>query len=100
MALQITGSFELESGIQLNELYARVDANLSVDGNTVFAYPQLWASKSAFDNNQKYVDVEISGTFSYPYNRETDGVDLLDFANKKAKEEFEALGYSVTIVDL
>jgi len=100
MALQITGSIELSNGIQLNELYARIDANLAPSGITVYGYPQFWISEQAFTNGQNHVNIDVPGKFAYDYNRTTDGVDILEFASQKAKEEFEELGYSVTIVGI
>ena len=100
MALQVQGTFELENGIQLNSTYARTEASLRPEGNAVDAYPFFWVDEAAFTSRKDSLSIQLEGAFTYGYDRATDGVDILDFANKKVKETLESLGYTVTIIEL
>jgi hypothetical protein len=100
MALNVTGNFELETGQVLTQVYARTNAALSIDGARVVAYPEFWISEPAFTNRKDSLRLNIMGDFTYAYNRETDGTDILTFANTKAAETLEGLGYTVEIVEI
>jgi len=100
MALQVQGSFELNNGLQLTEVYVRTNAALSLDGSYVMAYPEFWVDAPAFAERKDNLNIRIREDFNYAYNREVDGADILTFANEKVKETLEALGYSATIVDI
>ena len=100
MALNVTGNFELETGQVLTEVYARTNAALSIDGSRVSAYPEFWISESAFTNLKDGLRIDIRAEFTYAYDRATDGTDILTFANTKAAETLEGLGYTVEIVEI
>lgn len=99
MALAITGNIKLSSGIVVNSLYCRTQAWLSEDGSNVGCTPFFYISKEAYQNNSPSVDVEGIKLLT-PYNRTTDGVDILLFSNDYIKFQMEQKGYSVTIIDL
>lgn len=100
MALKVEGNFELETGMVLSEVYARTNAQLNINGNSVYAYPEFWITEDAFNKNKNKLQIRIRENFSYVYDRQVDGVDILTFANEKVKETLESLGYTVTIVEL
>lgn len=100
MALKVQGTFELETGMTLTEVYARTNASLSIDGNQVMAYPDFWVDKAAFDGKKDNLRINIRENFTYDYDRAVDGADILSFANQKVKETLEGLGYTVTIEEL
>jgi len=100
MALLIQGSFQLDNGIELNQLYVRTNAMLSIDGDVVGAYPEYWIDKNAYDQRKDAISLRNNWNFNFAYNRDTDGADILVFANQKAKETFEAQGFTATIIDL
>ena len=57
------------------------------------------SNKEAYDSGAP--QVELGGFPAYaPYNRTTDGSDILLFSNEFIKTQLEAKGYSVVIVDL
>lgn len=100
MALKIEGTFILNNGLILNEIYARTNASLSISGDQVFAYPKYWISAQAYADKKDDLGISIDGDFSYKYDRLIDGTDILLFSNVKAKETLEALGFIVTILNL
>ena len=101
MALNITGNITLNNGMELTSLYVRTEAQLTLAGNRVGAFPQFFISEQSYLNGNMDVnpDIELVG-FAFDYDRTTDGVDILDFANQQAKLKFEELGYTAEIIDL
>ncbi len=102
MALEITGSIVLEGGVTISSAYARTEANLGNTGKSLLVYPLVWASKAAYDDGLTYIRPDFLTMIpsSVSYDRATDGVDILDFANESVKSSLEGLGYTVTITDL
>ena len=102
MALNITGSIVLESGISISSAYARTEANLANTGNSVVVYPYVWASKAAYDDGLPPIRPNFLNDIepAVSYDRTADGVDILDFANQSVKSTLQGLGYTVTITDL
>jgi len=100
MALQVQGTFELETGMALTEVYARTNASLSIEGNYVIAYPEFWVDKATYSARKETLRINIHENFNYEYDRAVDGADILAFANQKVKETLEGLGYTVTIEEL
>jgi hypothetical protein len=85
MALEITGTIELDNGLSLSSIYGRTRYNVNDSSNKILIVVDYWID-----------DVDKQ----YAYNRAVDGVDVLDFTNQTIKAELEALGYSVVITDL
>ena len=100
MALNVTGNFEQPTGQVLEAAYARTNAALSLQGDSVMAYPEFWLDEAAFNEGKDNLRVDINANFQYEYDRATDGADILAFANQKVKETLEGLGYTATIVEL
>jgi hypothetical protein len=100
MALNVTGQFELPTGQVLDAAYARTNAALNLQGNSVMAYPEFWIDEAAFLAGKDNLRINIRADYSYAYDRAVDGADLLAFANAKVKETLEELGYTATIVEL
>jgi hypothetical protein len=100
MALNVQGNFEQPTGQTLEAAYARTNAALSLQGNTVMAYPEFWIDEPAFNEGKDNIRVDMQADFQYAYDRATDGADILAFANAKVKETLEGLGYTATIVEL
>jgi hypothetical protein len=101
MALIVKGQFDLNNGIVLQEAYARVDTALSLDGNSVNAYPLFWANEQAWIDRKSTINVDqLSVNFTYAYNRALNGTDILSFANQEVKTTLESLGFTVIITEL
>jgi hypothetical protein len=71
-----------------------------VDSNEVKIGVQYYASQSSFENNEGTITPYIALKSVYPYDRTTDGIDVLEFTQNKIKEELENLGFSVVITEL
>ena len=100
MSLQITGNIELNSGVEVTSLYARTVPTMVANGESIYASPAFWLSEQHYLDNKSSVSLENEPLWLYAYDRATDGVDTLSFSNEKVKETLEALGYTVTIVEL
>lgn len=100
MALNVTGNFEQPTGQTLEAAYARTNAALSLQGDRVMAYPEFWLDEAAFNEGKDNLRVDIKADFQYEYDRATDGVDILAFANAKVKATLDELGFAATIVEL
>lgn len=100
MALNITGTIELDSGIVLNSLYGRTNYRVNDSSSEVIILTQYWVDEPSYTSgkNPLYTNINVDGR--YDYNRTTDGVDVLDFTNQKIKEQLEGLGLSVVITEL
>lgn len=98
MALTLNNkTIELENGLTIDTMYVRTESVLSIDGNEVFARPSFWISKASYESGKSALFLPVTGNFTFPYDRNVDGADLLTFANNKAKEVFESMGFSVEV---
>lgn len=102
MALNITGTIELDNGLSLSSCYARTYAELSEDGKSVVCYPTFWSSVEAYNQKLQKLRPIFSNQIppSVAYDRTTDGVDILLYSNEYIKFQLESLGFSVVITDL
>jgi hypothetical protein len=100
MALEITGTIELSSGVVINSAYARVNPSLDTSGNRVFTSVNFWLSETDYDDNKWPLDYNAYTENRFDYDRTTDGNDILLFANEQIKSQLEAKGFSVTIIEL
>lgn len=100
MALQVTGNIQLDNGLVVNELYGRVNPNLNTDGESIYSSVLFFLSKDAYLNYRYPVNLMEHIKFHTPYNRTTDGNDLLLFSTEWIKFQLESKGYTVSITDL
>ncbi len=100
MALEITGSLELENGVVVNNSYARTTPRLNANGNTMFIMVDFYVSKNIYLAGKSPLSVVLPIPIPYDYDRDVDGNDVLLVSNQKIKAELEALGYSVVITDI
>ena len=101
MALQITGNIELGNGISLSSVYSRTIPTLRDGGNQVIIQLETWNSQTDYANGKyPFGDLIFRLESMFPYDRTTDGSDLLNFSNQVIKSQLEAQGYSVVITEL
>ena len=100
MSLQITGNIELDGGLQVSSCYARLTADVNTEGNRLRTMVNYYVSKENYNNGSGEIFVMNTINPVFGYNRQTDGVDLLEVAHNKVKAEWEAQGYSVEITEL
>ena len=100
MALEITGTIELDNGITLPSLYARTQYQVNDDSSKIFIIVDYWLDEASYTSNKIGVLPSFNLSRKYPYDRTVDGIDVLDFTNQVIKTELEALGFSVVITEL
>jgi hypothetical protein len=72
---------------------------LSNTGTEVGCSPAFYTNKAAYDSGSQEVYLDGIKILT-PYDRATDGTDILLYSNEYIKFQMEAKGYSATIVDL
>ena len=100
MALNITGTIELKSGVVINSAYARVNPRLMSEGNKVRTTTEYWLTEQDYLDKKYPIDFSYVGASTLDYDRVTDGPDILLFSNEQIKSQLEAQGFSVTITEL
>lgn len=100
MSLQITGDIQISGGITIPSAYARLTADINQDGDRLRTMVNYYVSQDAYTNGSGEIYLLDSVLPVYDYNRQTDGVDLLDVAHNKVKAELEGYGYTVVIEEL
>lgn len=100
MALNITGTIELQSGIVINSAYARVNPRLTTEGDKVRTTTEYWVTEQDYLDKKYPIDFPYVGASTLDYDRAVDGTDLLLFSNEKIKAQLEAQGFSVVITEL
>lgn len=100
MALEITGNIQLDNGITLSSAYGRTDYRMNDKSDSMVISVRYWVDKTSYDDGLSDIITQINTKGRYPYNRDTDGADVLDYTNQVIKTELEAQGYSVVITEL
>jgi len=89
MALLITKDVTVLGDINLSQLYVRLTVSYGPQGEPVVANPDVFSSKAAYELNSsgnKFYVQGINQPYSFIYNRETDGPDVLGYAHIKLKD--------------
>jgi len=100
MALEITGTIELSSGLSLSSVYGRTNYRVSDSSDSVSIFVEYWVDEDAYTNEKSGIKTNLNVDGRYAYDRTTDGSDVLLFTQNKIKEELENLGFSVVITEL
>ena len=85
MAINITENITTREGISLTSSYMRLESRLSVSGDRVSVEAYKYVSKDAFKDGCK--PITKGKGFSFEYDRDSHGTDILDFATDKVIEE-------------
>lgn len=81
MALQFTTNIELETGLVITNGYGRVSAVDQADGKHIDAVVDIYVSEQAWMDGKQSISVRFNRTARRPYDRGTDGTDILDLAH-------------------
>jgi len=100
MALEVLGNIELEGGLTTPTAYARLTADVNLEGNRLRFICYFYINKNAYENGLGQILLSSSYQSVFDYNRQEDGDDILLIAHNKMKTYLESLGYSVSIVSL
>ena len=79
MALNITSELELSSGITVATSYGRVAVVDQYPGNQLQSAVEIYATEADFVAGKQPIMGAIG--YEFPYDRATDGVDILDIAH-------------------
>lgn len=97
MALNFTTTIELPTGIELTSAYGRVYCIDPQQGTEIQGYVEIFTSEQDWiDGKANHNTVPFKTGATKPYNRETDGVDILDFAHDALIEALASQGYVAT----
>jgi hypothetical protein len=102
MALNITTPVNTSIGVTIPTSYARVAVNDAIQGTALVSTISVFASKAAFESGADPLGVIINERFMdggivFPYNRETDGPDILGWAHTKWVIQLDELGITAVI---
>jgi hypothetical protein len=100
MALEISGNIELDNGLTLSSCYARTLYSVNDESSVVSIPVYYFVSKDAYESGSSGIVPKIHLPYRYSYDRNVDGLDVLEFTQIKVKEELEKLGFSVEIIGL
>ena len=97
MSLQITTTFETYSGLEITQAYGRVTALDQAQGVILVSILELYKSEADFAAGKETIGQLPFPTESrLPYNRATDGVDILNQAHDNLITML--LGFNITAV--
>ena len=108
MVLKITTSLVTPSGLSVASSYARVTSVDPQDGTQLTPTFHIYTSEDDFINGFQQLtlidptnpSLTIPGSFQFPYNRQTDGVDTLMFCHTGIQAALTAMGITSTIEGL
>lgn len=96
MALLFQTPIILPSGITIENAYGRVLATDNVYGKTVGGLVEIFVSEAAFEAGAQSVSADIRIVAEVPYDRATDGVDILAIAHDALIAKLAEQGITVT----
>ena len=100
MALNITGDVQLTNGLTLSSVYGRTQYRVNDSSSEVIISTSYYVDEAAYTQNKMSLTTNLYVDGRYAYDRDVDGIDVLDFTNQKIKAELEDLGYSVVITEV
>ncbi len=99
MALTFNTDIEMDNGVTISNAYGRVGVDDNILADSLQEIVEIFASEQAFlDGKQPLTLGEAITTLQSPYNRTTDGTDVLSIAHTNLKAYLASLGYDTTIV--
>ena len=96
MALTISTPFELSNGTTIETSYARVGAADGITGAIIQAVAIVYLSEQAYLDGKEALSVPFEVNAHKPYDRTTDGTDILDIAHDMLIEALATQGISAT----
>lgn len=96
MALNFTTDIVLDSGLTVSEAYARVAAVDNASGTKLTAGMDIYTSEAAFTNGLAPIKAPFQLAAEADYNREVDGVDILNLGHDMLIGYLAGIGYTAT----
>jgi len=96
MALIFTTDIQTRDGFTVSNAYGRVTAEDSYKGTQVSSHVDIFVSEQAFLSGITPVKTMYIQDSIVPYNRETDGTDILNIAHEGLIAELAKQGITAT----
>ena len=81
MALQFTTDIQTRDGFTVANAYGRVAVGDSYTGTEVSGHVDIYVTSQAFEDGVRPVKTAFIQDSIVPYNRDTDGTDILNIAH-------------------
>ena len=92
MSLNITSEITTKDGFVLPTSYARVAVYDNVEGTNLNSSLNIYKDEAAFLAGDRPVNVKLFLTNNDPYDRDVDGVDILDIAHDRMMDTLSTQG--------
>ncbi len=92
MSLNITSEITTKDGFVLPTSYGRVAVFDNTDGANLAASCLIYKDEAAFEAGDQAVKVGLKLTNYEPYDRDVDGVDILNIAHDRMMDTLSAQG--------
>lgn len=96
MALNFTTDIVLASGLTVSDAYGRVAAVDNASGTKLTAGMDIYTSETAFTSGLAPIQAPFKLAAEADYNRESDGVDILDLGHDLLIGYLAGIGYIAT----
>jgi hypothetical protein len=98
MALIFNTDIELASGITVANAYGRVAVADTSAGKTLQQLVEIYTSEQAFLDGKSQIEMPgLQNAIETPYDRATDGTDILALAHANLQTALADAGYTTTI---
>ena len=96
MSLQLNTPVTTKEGFEVANAYGRVGVADNIEGTTLQAIVEFYASEVAFTNGAAPIKLDLENVSVEAYNRATDGTDVLDLAHDRLIAKLADQGISAT----
>ena len=97
MALNFTTQLTLSSGVTIDNAYGRVSAVDQAAGTHIDAVVDIFISEQAYLDGKQSIEPGFNRTARAPYNRDTDGTDILLIGHNALVTVLATQGITATI---
>jgi hypothetical protein len=98
MALQINTEIQTRDGFAVPNAYGRVSVTDNFDGEKVHGIVEFFVNEQAFLNGAQAFKTNLMQWVAVPYNRATDGTDVLNIGHDALVTSLAGQGISATKV--
>lgn len=92
MSLNITSEITTRDGFVLPTSYGRVAVYDAVNGTTLNSSVDIYKDEAAFEAGDRSVKIKLTTSNTEPYNRDVDGVDILNLAHDRIMDTLSIQG--------
>ena len=98
MSLNITSEITTRDGFVLPISYGRISVTDNYDGEQIACGVNIYKDEAAFEAGDAAVKSSLRDNLLAPYNRDVDGVDILDLAHDAIIDQLSDQGIASTKV--